>query len=311
MANNVTGFFQTLVAASTKANEALVGTTALLDAVYLDYSPITAAPYQTLNVPIPQQVTGQVADAGTGDPVFTDVAAVTKPISLNKHPQYGFRISDFEQYTSAEQIRQVFIDPAIKGIAETANAAIAALLNSGALPVNPVIATTGSIVPVANFLTGFARLADQKVPVQDMPNMSYISAPTVYAKTLQDPQWTQESIASARTAEEARRMGNLRAAFGSTPQMDQQMPTVGATPGRTFTGVYMHRFAIALISRPLPPAPADGVTLFCTYTRWRGFSIRITMQYLVTKGGWVVSVDAGFGIAVMRPEMAQLFSVAE
>lgn len=311
MANSVSAFFQSLVAASSDANSVLVGTTALIDAVYLDYAPIAAAPYSSLQIPFPGDVTSQVGDPGSGDPVFTDVNAATKSITLNRHPQYGFKVSDFEAYTSAEQLRTVFVDPAIKGIAQTANKAIADLLNSTALPTNSAIATTGSLVTVPQFLTGFARLADAKVPVQDIANMSYITAPTVYAKTLQDSAWTAESTASARTAMEARRDGNLRAAFGSVPQFDQQMPTTGATPNRTFTGVYMHRYAIALISRPLPAAPSDGTTLFCTYTKWKGFSIRITMQYLVTKGGWVVNVDAGFGVAVMRPEMAQLFSTAE
>ncbi len=309
--NTVSSFFQSLVAASTDANQVLVGTNSLIDAVYVDYAPVAAAKFSTISIPIPVSVTSQVSDMSSGKATFTAVNAGTKPVSLANHPQYGFVISDFEQYRTDEQLVNVFIKPGIAAVAENANGAIAALLSSANLTVNPVIATTGSQIAPTDLIQGYIRLAEQKVPVLDTPNMSFIMPPRVYGNMLPASSWTQESIASAATAIEARRQGMLREAYGSRTAMDQQMPTTGVAPTRTFTSVYMHKYAIALVSRPLPPAPNNGSNNFCTFTKWKNFSIRITMQYSVEYGGWLVSIEAGFGVAVIRPEFAQLFSTAE
>ena len=45
MANTVSGFYQTLVAAANEASQALVGTTSYLDNVYVNYKPETCLLY--------------------------------------------------------------------------------------------------------------------------------------------------------------------------------------------------------------------------------------------------------------------------
>ncbi len=309
MANAISSFFQTLVTAATEASQTLVGTTAMMDAIYVDYQPVAASVGQTLNIPIPASVTSQVADAGSGDPTFTDVNFTTKSIVFNKHPQYGFVIRDFEQFNSPTQIRNLLVDPALKGIAEQVNGVIAALVNSTALNVNTTISTTGSIITPDQFVQGQVALMNQKVPVLDSPNMTFLQAPTLWGKMLRSDPWTQESQVGVEQAIAAKKMGALRMAYGSQLNYDQQLPTTGTTPSRTFSSVYMHRYAIAAAYRPLPK-PDDKVSEF-TYVIWKGLPVRITYGYSVSKSGWLVNIDAGYGVTAVRPEMAQLFSTAE
>jgi hypothetical protein len=309
MANAISSFFQTLVTAATEASQVLVGTTAMMDAIYVDYSTVAASVGQTLTIPIPAQVTGSVADAGVGDPTFTDVTFSPKTVVFNKHPQYGFVIRDFEQFNSPTSIRNLMVDPALKGIAEQVNGVIAALVNSTALNVNTTISTTASIITADQFVSGQIALMGQKVPVYDTPNMTFLQAPTLWGKLQRDAQWTQESFVGAEQAQAAKRDDGLRRAYGTMLGYDQAMPTTGAVGSRVFSSVLMHRYAIAAAYRPLP-APDPKVTEY-TYVMWKGLPVRITFGYSVAKGGWLVNIDAGYGVTAVRPEMAQLFSTAE
>src|SRR5258708_7651158 len=177
MASTPQAFWETLLAATSGASEVLVGTTALLDAIFKDVQPVQTAIGQTLNVPVPNSVNSLVTNSTTADPVFNDYTVNTVPISLTLHPQYGTLIRTFDQYTSPEMIKDVLIDPGVKAVAEQANANIASLINSTSLlsstTGNAVISTTASAISPAQFITGFNALLTQKVNVWDETSMSF------------------------------------------------------------------------------------------------------------------------------------------
>lgn len=309
MANAVSAFYQTLVTASEEASSALVGPNAFLDAVYMDYKPEAASIGQTLNVPIPAIVTGSVADGGVADPTFSNVTFNTKPVVFNQHPSFNYVVRDFEQFNSALLIRQVFLDAAIKGVAEYINNVVAQLYTTANFGTNAAIATTGHLVTVAQFLQGSAALRQQRVNTKDIQNMSFIQHPVPYYQLMQDSNWTQQSIASELIAERVRTSGEIQTSYGATIADDLFTPVTGTAPTRTFTGCYFHRWAAALATRPLPEP--DGRVADYMYIRYKGVPIRITLAWSVLKDGWCVLVEAGFGVAVMRPEMCQLFTTAE
>jgi hypothetical protein len=309
MANSISSFFQTLVAAATEASQVLVGTTAMMDAIYKDYKPAETALGQTLNVPIPSPVTSGVTDSGSGDPTFTDVSFTTEPLVFNNHPQFGYVIHDFEQYNSPESIRNLMVDPAIKGIAEYVNGVLWGLVNGTNLNVNGTISTTGSSISVAQLIQGWTNLAGQKVPVTDTENMTLLMRHEVYGNALANTNFTQESIVGLPVALQARTSGQLRELYGAMSKYDQQAPRTGSSGSYVYGGVYMHRWAIAAAYRPLPK-PDPKVSEF-TYIDWKGLPIRITYGYSVAKSGWLVNIDAGFAAAVVRANMAQYYSTAQ
>lgn len=309
MSNAVSSFWQTLVTASTAASQALVGPNAFLDAVFMDYKPEAASIGQTLDVPIPAIVTSSVADGGVADPVFTDITFNTKAITFNKHPQFNYVVRDFEQFNSPAMIRQVFLDAAIKGVAEFINEDIAGLFTTANFTVNAAIATTGHLVTTTQFLSGAAALRQQRVNVRDPQNMTFIQHPVCYYQLLQDTNWTQQSIASELIAERVRMSGEISTSYGATIADDLFAPVTGTAPTRTFTGCYFHRWSVAMATRPLPEPDAKVADF--TYLRYKGIPIRITLAWSVLKNGWCVLVEAGYGRAVIRPEMGQLFTTAE
>lgn len=311
MANTISGFYQTVVAAIQEASQALVYNLRLADSVYMDYKPEVAQIGQTLNVVIPGIRTNQVTDMGTGDISLTDASTTTTPIVFNKHPGDAMVIRDFEQYNSPVTLRRAFLDSSLKGIKENINGNIAALFNSTNFSVNSVINTTSHIITTAQFLGGMAVLSDQRVPVTaDAENMCLALPSTPYTAILGDSNWTQAQIAGMPTAIAVRATGVMPTAYGTTLKLDQQMPTTGAVGSRTFTGGYFHRWAVAVVTRPLPPPDARVVDY--TYVDFAGIPIRVVLGYnQYPKQGYILTVDAGYGLKVVRPEMGVLFSIAE
>jgi len=309
VANTVSSFYQTLVTASTEASQALVGPNAFLDAIYLDYKPEAASIGQTLNVPIPAIVTGSVADGGVADPTFTDISFTTEAIVFNKHPQFNYIVRDFEQFNSPLLIRQVFLDAAIKGVAEYIDEQVSGLFTTGNFTTNSAISTTSHVVTTAQFLQGMAVLLAQRVNCNDVQNMSFIQHPVPWTALMGDSNWTQQSIASELVAERVRNSGAIGASYGATIAHDLFTPVSGSAPNRTFTGCYFHRWAVAVATRPLPPPDAKVADYM--YIMYKGIPIRITLAWSVLKNGYCVLVEAGFGMKVVRENMGQLFSTAE
>jgi len=316
VANTLSSFFQTLVASATEASQLLAPTWNASGSVYLDYQPVAATIGQTLNIAIPQDPTNSVNDQGTGDLVLSDIGFTTTPIVFNKHPSFGFVVRDFEQFNSPTDIRNVFMDAALKGVKNNINQAVCNLFVTGNFTTNAAISDTASTITVTHFMNAMARLADQNVPVANDPtNMSLLLPSTPYT-ALMDPSstpgafWTQAQIAAIKTPEYVRQYGEMPTSFGCTIKLDQQMPTTGTAGSRTFTGSYFHRWAIALASRPL--ATPDSNIVKTAFIEFGGISVRVSVGYnQYPKQGWIVSVDAGYGLKVVRENLGQLFTIAE
>lgn len=315
MANSINGFYQTVVSALGDSVKLLTPTHNASKAIFWDFQPDqTGVLGQTINAVIPADPTSAVADAGVGDMVLTDISFSTTPIVFNKHPQFGYVVRDFEQFNSPDQVRNVFLDAGIKGIMNNINAAVTALLVAGNFTPT-AIATTGGVITVPQFLAGRAVLADNYVDVNDVGNMSLILASTPANKMMDGTTggsgaaWTQAFIVGDRTASTIHEAGQVPVAFATQFLLDQQMTTTGSAPTRTFIGALIHRYAVAGVSRALPKP--DEKVVECTYIDFGNLSLRVMLGYNQIKGGWVVTIDCGYGLKVVRPTLGQIFSTAE
>ena len=310
MANTVSSFYQTVAAAADEAANVLKPTWLASGSVFNNYRPSTATLGQVINVAIPVDPTASVADAGAGDMPVTDIAFNTVPITFDQHPEFAYLIRDWEQYNSAADVRERFLDAALTAVRNYINAKVTALFVTGNFPTNTAITATTGLITTAQFLSGFAVLSDQRVPVANNPTDMSLLLPSVpYTKVLGNATWTDAQVAGAPTAEKVRDTGIMPTAYGVTLKLDQQMPTSGTAGTRTFTAAYFHKYAVAMVTRPLPK-PDPKVVEF-TYVDFAGIPIRIQMSYQPLRGGWVVIIDAGFGLKVVRENMCQLFSIAE
>jgi hypothetical protein len=309
--NTISSFYQTLINAVSEAVQVLAPTWKVIGSIYHDYKEEAATIGQTLNVVLPADPLSSVADAGVADINLTDISFTTVPIVFNQHPLFSYVVRDFEQFNSPQAIRSAFLDGALKGLKSYVNNALAALFTTAHFTTNTAISTTGGLITTDQFLSGMAVLADQKVPVADDPeNMSLLLPSVPYTKVVGNANWTQAQIAGMKTAEFVRETGTMPTAYGMTVKLDQQMPVSGTAGSRTFTGAYLHKWAVALVSRQLP-LPDSNVVDFM-YLDFNGLPIRLQIGYnLYPKLGYVVVVDAGFGLAVVREKMCQLYTIAE
>jgi hypothetical protein len=375
MANTVASFYQTLVAAASEASAVLVGTTKFLERVYRDYDTVAVSPGQTINIALPASATASVADAGVADYTLTDISFTTATLVFNQHPGFAYIVRDFEQFNSPSRIREIFLDGAIKGMAEYVNAQLAAL----ATPANfNTYATLTSnqvkSIDQNTIATAMGNLATAKVPVDDMGNFFLTSHPAPYFNMATQTFWSANSQIGYQMAGDIRKSALLGEQFGFMSGYDQQMPGssvavtgtsvgvtsasanvtgvatafttqlvignwlyfasdptgtayqilsitsntalvltapfVGTTNAATsgivaqYTNLLYHRHAIALAVRPLPQP--DGRVVDCMYMDYKGLPIRIQVGYNQLKNGYVVSLDAGYALGVIRKDHGQI-----
>lgn len=350
MPNSVTSFYQTVVAGVQDACRLLVPAWGMMQSIFYDFRPEEAALGQTLNIAIPNDPTANVADMGAGDMVLQDIGFSTVPIVFNEHPVFAYVVRDFEQFNSPAEIRRVFADAAIKGLHNFINTQIVGLINTTNFTTNqtsggtlPFVAsggtfyactggsTSGHCMSMTELTTVLQKqLALKNVPVLDPDNMSVVLHPDAYFKMMDatptlgttapkyDPSFTQALIAGERIAEQTRREGYTTPLSGTSPRLDQQMPTTSTTN----TGILMHRWAIAMAARPLPKPDAKVVDFqylnasmsYSNYPKMGPTPITLPIRLMMSynqypKQGYIVSVDAGFGLKVVRESMAIPFTV--
>jgi hypothetical protein len=310
MANDVSAFFQVLAAATQEASQVLAPTWNAAQSVYVDYKPEAATIGQTLNVAIPQDPTNSVSDVGTGDMNLVDISFTSVPIVMNRHPEIGYLIRSFEQFNSPIAVRNVFLDAALKAIKTDINKKITGLFTTTNFVTNSAISTTTGLVSTTQFLQGQAALLDQNVPaINDPANMSLLLPSVPYTKVEGDANWTQAQIAGNQRAEDIHETGVMPTSYGATLKVDQNMPVSGVVGSRTWTAAYFHRWAVALVTRPLPQ-PDPKVVQFM-YVDFYGIPVLIQVGWNQIKGGYVVTIEAGYGLKVVRENMGQLFTIAE
>ena len=224
MANNFSAFFETLVAGAAEYNQAKVGRTALLDAVYKDIKPEAAHIGKTVDVYFPD--VGPLQAINNGILTATTVNPNYIPLVFQTRAGAALQFQDFEQWQTAVDLAQKFFDPLYKRAREYLNGQIAALITPANFNSNaPIIGTTQGEVTVTDQLKAWDVLADQKVPLEESDKLRLMVHNNVYRKMLGDSAWVQESLVSAAIASEARQSANLAHAFNFQPIWDQQMPT--------------------------------------------------------------------------------------
>lgn len=197
------------------------------------------------------------------------------------------------------------------------NQDVANLANVNNFTTNATVVGTGSAVTTTQYTQALAVLARQRVPMGNPNDLTFLIPPEVYYG-LEDPTtgtagaaWTQAFIAGNRWAESVRETGQVPRAFGTTFRMDQQMPISGTAPHQTFSALLLHRWALAGVTRPIFSPPSALKVVDKTYLPFGKIEIRVMTGYDLRKGGEILSIDAAYGLAVVRENMAVPFSISQ
>lgn len=237
MPNNIAGFLERLTAATGEYNQAKVGKLGYLDAVYTDVRPDIARMGQMIRIYFPD--VAAFADQQANDWVPEAINPGYVDVPFGQRPGKAILISDFEQFQTATNIIDQFIDPNYKRAKEYANGQIAALITPSNFNVYSPIAGTAGNLTIANAKLAWNVLVKNNVPIQDAQNASLLFHPDVHANMLTDTNWYQESLVGAVIAQGTRQGANevgsaSNVAFNFTRRYDQQAP-IGVTASLTGT----------------------------------------------------------------------------
>ena len=241
MPNNIVPYEQTILAAQGEFNAAKVGSLSLIDSIYkkveAKYAPRMGS---TINAVYPDLPA--FTNVGNNAIGLTDMNPGVVAITFSQHPGIGVEQTDFEEFETAVDWIDNFLDPAYKRALEYLNASIAALLTTANFPTNGVVQSTGAAEVTTTALgQAWEALQLNKVPAADPADMTLCVHPSVYRSSLSDPAWAAETMVGYEIAQTARRSADLGPAFGSRFVSDVQMPATLVPSG---TGVAAGTVAI-------------------------------------------------------------------
>ena len=377
MPNNINAFLERLTGAAGEFNRAKVGTLSALDAVFLDVRPEIARQGQMIRVYFPDVAAFTDQAANDWNPEDLNPSYVDVP--FGQRPGKAILVRDFEQFQTATDIIEQFIDPNYKRAQEYANAQVFGLVNTTNFSTYAAVSCSQATIAIGDAKLAWNLLKRNKVPITGPDNASILYHTDVHANTLTDTNWYQESlvgaiIAGATRTDAAQPGSGGNVAFQFARRDDQQAPTAqtanltgtctvangstavtgssttftsqavagswitfgtdttsynvksvtsdtalvlsqayggtltsGQTYTRTtYTGVAMHRYAVALAVRPLEIVN-DG-HIRSRLIMLKGLPMRLMLSYQHLKSGWLMTLDYGMVCKVIRPDFGVVLS---
>lgn len=333
--------YANIIAAFTQAEAALVGPNLFLDLIHTDVD-MGDTGYQgkkvTINFPNSQF---SVNDVAIGSSINYDAPqTLTRDMELKYHPTMAFPIYDLEKAFSARpgQLREMFVDEAIKTFGTYMNRQVTTLLRPAAAGVDgfQIInagAGGGSLsgnakLDVKDFAVGWSQLVKNKCPVRDFGNVNVVVHPDTYTYFLTDDNWALANAVGYEIAGSIRRSAMVGQVFGVIADYDLDAPVaynnatnqatdivnntvvdatnVATTGKKRYRSFLFHKRALAMAFRPLElPGPESGVK--ASMAIYKGVPIRFMLTYNRQKFRWEISFDALYGKMVYRPEFGVIF----
>jgi P22 coat protein - gene protein 5 len=282
---NVAQAIVKLVAA--KFLPALVGNLVMGNLVNRDYDATIAQAGDTVNVPLPATLTtNNIAEGGavvTQNPNLGNSAIV-----LNMHPEATFQLPDVTRALAQPDLMKLYMQPAINAMAERIESD---LLNTYAqFSFNTAIGTGGAATTEAFVDACETALFQAKVPQNEKLNL--VVAATPYSTLRSLSRFSEEQTIANPAA-------IVTGALGKIKNFDvfrsQFVPYVSTTS----FNLAFHKNALGLVMRRLP-AVLPGTGAIVEYAELGGFGFRIVMSYDANTLSQKFTVDALYGVGVLR-----------
>ncbi|WP_424533638.1 P22 phage major capsid protein family protein [Sphaerisporangium viridialbum] len=232
------------------------------------------------------------------------------PITLNHFADVSFAVTSEELTLEIEDFGTQLLNPAMEAIAQKIDRDILSLRSDIVQRVGKagaaIVGVTGNAIhPYDDPKTAIdaRRVLNQRsVPSSDR---HLAIGPEIEALWLSDPLFHQ---ADTRGDTDGLREANLgRRVFGFDGYQTQNIEAPTGVPAsgqpNTEIGVAFHRTAFALVTRPLvlPQGAANAAV-----ESYKGFGVRVVMDYDISKKQDVVSVDCLYGVKTLDPSRAVL-----
>ncbi len=286
----------------------LYETTVMAQLVHRDYEEEFAARIgDTVNVRKPAVFTAQEYVRADGITI-QNAQETSIPVQLNHFADVSFAVTTEELTLRIEDFGVQLLNPAMEAIAQKIDRDILALRDDvlqevgviGQFAANPAGANVYDYDNPRTAIDARRVLNQRNVPSVDR---YLVVGPEIEAKWLGDDLFNR---ADARGDTDGLREASLgRRVFGFDPYQTQNIKVPAQTTGNSTTevGVAFHRTAFALVTRPLvlPQGAANAAV-----ASYKGFGLRVVMDYDIDKKQDVVSIDCLYGTKTLDKERAVL-----
>jgi hypothetical protein len=254
--------------------EALYNTTVLLNLVH-HYDSEVSSMGQSVTIPFMPNVIANDKVANT-QVTLNGNTATSVVIAVNKHKESSVVIEDFLKVQSKYDLRSEFTTGLGMAIGVAIDTDIYVEILAG---VSQNVGAYGTVISDANILAGKLLLDNAIAPFTDR---SFVVDPTGNAQLLGIDKFVRyDALGTGKAIED----GKLGTIYGFTVYMSQNLPTVVATPSQ-HNAVMFHKNVQGVAIQESP---------------------RVQAQYKQEYLGWLVTVDAIYGVKTLRPTHGVIF----
>jgi hypothetical protein len=273
---------------------ALVSNLVMGNLVTRDYESTLAQAGDTVNVPIPPVLTANnIAEGGTVTEQVQD--AGNAQIVLNKHIEATFRIPDVTKAIAVPDLVKLYMEPAIIALAERIESDILGLYSG--LTSNTAVGTAAVNLTEAVVDSAETALFNAKVPAGVQKYLVLDAAQYSVLRQL-------TRFSEYQTAGDAGIQALLNGTIGRLKDFyvlrSQLVKKTGSGTVTTHNMAFAKQ-ALGLAMRRLPQ-PLPGTGAIAEYAEMGNFGIRVTMSYQPNTLSQQFTVDALYGVGVLRPE---------
>ncbi|QFY09635.1 hypothetical protein GBF35_25930 [Nonomuraea phyllanthi] len=295
----------------------LYETTVMAMLVHRDYEEEFAARIgDTVNVRKPAVFTAEeyIRDDGIK---IQNAEEKSVPVRLNHFADVSFAVTTEELTLRIEDFGVQLLNPAMEAIAQKIDRDILALRDDVLQEVG-VTAEGGVQFPANPVGKNMFDYSDPKVAIDARRVLNQRNVPSADRYLVIGPeieaQWLGDELfhrADARGDTDGLREASLgRRVFGFDPYQTQNIKVPVQETGNSTTevGVAFHRTAFALVTRPLvlPQGAANAAV-----ASYKGFGLRVVMDYDIDKKQDVVSIDCLYGTKTLDENRAVLIKGAD
>lgn len=261
--------------------------TVLAGLVNRNYEDEVANAGDMVHVPKRGTLSTNAKAANTGVTLQTPSSDVVT-VTLNNHREVSFLVEDVAKAQSRPDVIGGYIQDGMAAISEYVDATLAALYTGFTAT---AIDATGAAIDADTVVEARRLLNSYKAPLANRYCIWHEDAEAEILKIekFTNSQWINDAGAAMREAYIGRR-------YGFDHLMDQKI-TVAAGECKNLA---MHRDALTLVTRPLPPVPPDMGAQSSVMVE-DGIAIRVIWSYNPTYLGVQVTLDILFGCGVLNP----------
>jgi hypothetical protein len=292
---NVATAIVKLVAA--EALPVLVGNLVMGNLVNRDYEPALAQSGDTINVPIPPQMTANnlndVGTTGNGTVTLQNPTLGNAQIVLNTHAEATFQLPDVTKALAVPDLLKIYLQPAVAAIAQKIESDLLNLYAGFTL--NAPVGTAGATITEATVDAAETALFLAKIPPAE-PKYIVVDA-AAYSAWRQIPRFSEY-----QTAGDAGLQALVDGSIGKIKDFyvfrSQFVPKTGTTTVNTHNLAFT-KDAIGLVVRRLPQ-PLPGTGAIAEYAEMGNFGMRVVMSYQPNTLAQQFTVDVLYGCGILR-----------